>query len=62
MAGIAYAQQDEEKTVRPMAHAGFGSGYLEKIALKLVGHAGGARAGGDGDSREPDLRDCGYGE
>ena len=34
MAGIAYAQQDEEKTVRPMAHAGHGSGYLDKIALK----------------------------
>ena len=34
MAGIAYAQQDEEKTVLPMAHAGFGSGYLEKIQLK----------------------------
>jgi hypothetical protein len=25
MAGIAYAEQDEEKTVRPMAHAGFGT-------------------------------------
>jgi len=34
MAGIAYAEQDEEKTVRPMAHAGHGSGYLEQIALK----------------------------
>ena len=34
MAGIAYAQQDEEKTVRPMAHAGLGSGYLDKIQLK----------------------------
>jgi len=34
MAGIAYAEQDEEKTVRPMAHAGHGSGYLEKIQLK----------------------------
>jgi len=34
MAGIAYAEQDEEKTVRPMAHAGFGSGYLEQIKLK----------------------------
>lgn len=33
MAGIAYAEQDEEKTVRPMAHAGVGSGYLDKIAL-----------------------------
>jgi len=34
MAGIAYAEQDEEKTVRPMAHTGFGSGYLEQIHLK----------------------------
>ncbi len=34
MAGIAYAEQDEEKTVRPMAHAGFGSGYLETINVK----------------------------
>ena len=34
MAGIAYAEQDEEKTVRPMAHAGDGSGYLETIQLK----------------------------
>jgi two-component system cell cycle sensor histidine kinase/response regulator CckA len=34
MAGIAYAVQDEEKTVRPMAHAGHGSGYLDEIKLK----------------------------
>lgn len=34
MAGIAYAEQDEEKTVRPMAHAGFGSGYFENIRLR----------------------------
>jgi two-component system cell cycle sensor histidine kinase/response regulator CckA len=34
MAFIAYAEQDEEKTVRPMAHAGYGSGYLETIALE----------------------------
>ncbi len=33
MAGIAYAIHDAEKTVRPMAHAGYGSGYLEKIQL-----------------------------
>jgi two-component system, cell cycle sensor histidine kinase and response regulator CckA len=33
MAAIAYAEQDEDKTVRPMAHAGFGSGYLENIQL-----------------------------
>jgi hypothetical protein len=29
MAFIAYAEQDEDKTVRPMAHAGHGDGYLE---------------------------------
>ncbi len=34
MAGIAYAEQDKEKTLQPMAHAGHGSGYLEKIQLK----------------------------
>jgi two-component system, cell cycle sensor histidine kinase and response regulator CckA len=34
MAGIAYADQDEEKTVRPMAHAGHGSGYMQQIKLR----------------------------
>jgi two-component system, cell cycle sensor histidine kinase and response regulator CckA len=34
MAGIAYAGQDEQKTVRPMAHAGYDSGYLETIELR----------------------------
>jgi PAS domain S-box-containing protein len=34
MAGIAYAEQDDEKTVRPMAQAGHGSGYLETIRLR----------------------------
>ncbi|HYM79186.1 MAG TPA: PAS domain S-box protein [Candidatus Dormibacteraeota bacterium] len=34
MAGIAYAEQDDEKTVRPVAHAGHDSGYLEQIQLK----------------------------
>lgn len=34
MAGIAYAQGDEAKTVQPMAHAGYDSGYLDKIELK----------------------------
>ena len=33
MAGIAYAEQDEEKTVRPMAHAGHGSDYFDTIRL-----------------------------
>ena len=34
MAGIAYAQQDNEKTVRPVAHAGYDSGYLDTIELR----------------------------
>ena len=34
MAGIAYAEQDEEKTIRPVAHAGHDSGYLEQIQLR----------------------------
>jgi PAS domain S-box-containing protein len=34
MAGIAYAQQDEEKTVSPVAHAGYDSGYLETIGIR----------------------------
>jgi two-component system cell cycle sensor histidine kinase/response regulator CckA len=34
MTGIAYAEQDAEKTVRPMAHAGHGSGYFERIQLR----------------------------
>ena len=33
MAGIAYAQHDEQKTLRPVAHAGYDSGYLERIQL-----------------------------
>jgi PAS domain S-box-containing protein len=34
MAGIAYAQQDEQKTVRPVGHAGYDSDYLETIELR----------------------------
>ena len=34
MAFIGYAEQDEEKKVRPMAQAGYGDGYVETIALK----------------------------
>ena len=34
MAAIGYAEPDEEKTIRPMAHAGHESGYLAKIAVK----------------------------
>lgn len=34
MAGIAYAEADEAKTVRPMAYAGYDSGYLAKIDVK----------------------------
>jgi PAS domain S-box-containing protein len=34
MAFIAYAEQDEEKSMRPQAHAGNGDGYVDTIALK----------------------------
>jgi PAS domain S-box-containing protein len=34
MVGIAYAQQDEQKTVRPVAHAGYDSGYLETVGIR----------------------------
>lgn len=34
MAGIAFAEQDEQKTIRPVAHAGYDSGYLDKIELR----------------------------
>lgn len=34
MAAIAYAEQDEEKTVRPMARAGRDSGYLDSIQVR----------------------------
>jgi len=34
MSGIAYAERNEEKTVRPLAHAGYDSGYLERINVK----------------------------
>ena len=33
MAGIAYAEHDAEKTVRPVAHAGYESGYLDRIEI-----------------------------
>ncbi len=41
VAFIAYAEQDEDKTVRPMAHAGHGDGDLEGIALKWSDTPGG---------------------
>jgi len=34
MAGILYAQHDELKTVRPVAHAGYDSGYLDTIEIR----------------------------
>ena len=34
MAGILYAEPDEEKTVRPMAQAGHDNGYFETIHVK----------------------------
>jgi GAF domain-containing protein len=34
MAGIGFAEPDEKKTVRPVAHAGFDSGYLAKVDVR----------------------------
>ena len=34
MAGILYAETDEEKTVRPMTHAGYDNGYFETVQIK----------------------------
>jgi len=34
MCGIVYAEQDPQKTVRPVAHAGRDSGYLDEIELR----------------------------
>jgi len=33
MAWVAYAEQDEAKTLRPMAHAGFEAGYIDLFQL-----------------------------
>ncbi|HEV2398469.1 MAG TPA: PAS domain S-box protein [Candidatus Sulfotelmatobacter sp.] len=33
MAGIGFAEQDEQKTLRPVAHAGYDSGYFDQIQL-----------------------------
>lgn len=34
MTFIAHAEQDKEKSIRPLAQAGYGDGYLDSIALK----------------------------
>jgi len=34
MAGIVYAEHDEQKTVRPVAHAGYDSDYLDTIEIR----------------------------
>lgn len=34
MVWIGYAEQDEEKTVRPMAHAGFNQGYISTLNVR----------------------------
>jgi PAS domain S-box-containing protein len=41
MTGIAYAEDDEAKTVRPKAHAGYDSGYLDQIELSWSDRAAG---------------------
>ena len=36
MVWIGYAENDEHKTIRPVAHAGFDAGYLETLQLTWV--------------------------
>jgi len=46
MAWIGFAEQDEAKTVRPVAHAGFESGYIETATITWEDSARGRGPGG----------------
>ena len=48
MVWIGYAEEDEGKTVRPVAHAGFDEGYLERLEHHLGGYRTRPRAHGHG--------------
>ena len=41
MAWVGLAESNEEQTVRPMAHSGFNSGYIESIKISWSNHANG---------------------
>ncbi|PKN50957.1 MAG: hypothetical protein CVU55_14540 [Deltaproteobacteria bacterium HGW-Deltaproteobacteria-13] len=46
MAWVGFAEQDEAKTVRPVAHAGFGSGYVESAEVTWADNERGRGPGG----------------
>jgi PAS domain S-box-containing protein len=46
MAWVAYAEQDEARTLRPMAHAGEDSGYIESARLTWADNERGRGPGG----------------
>ncbi|MFA5839033.1 MAG: PAS domain S-box protein [Candidatus Margulisiibacteriota bacterium] len=46
LAWVGYVENDEEKTIRPVAHAGFESGYLEKVKLTWADTERGRGPGG----------------
>jgi PAS domain S-box-containing protein len=46
MAWIGFVEQDEAKTVRPVAHAGFDSGYIESVNVTWADNERGRGPGG----------------
>ncbi|MFZ1980079.1 MAG: PAS domain S-box protein, partial [Smithella sp.] len=46
MAWIGFVEQDEAKTIRPVAHAGFDSGYIESINITWADNERGRGPGG----------------
>lgn len=46
MAWVGYAQQDAEKSIRPVAQAGFGEGYLESVGFTWADTGIGQRPAG----------------
>ena len=46
MAWIGFVEQDEAKTIRPVAHAGFDSGYIESVNITWADNERGRGPGG----------------
>ncbi len=49
MAWIGFAEEDADKSVRPVAHAGYEAGYLETLAPHLGRYRTGTRSHRNGD-------------
>ena len=60
MAWVGYAEQDEERSVRPIAFAGFEDGYLDSVRDKLGGHGARSRTDGHSHSRGPGVPALGF--